>query len=189
MLQIRKNFLFFRISELQGQLEEALNELEKLREARHLQVQLVDSIVRQRDMYRILLAQTTGVVIPVQGRLLLVTQIRFHATSIPVPTPPCLLPLLQCLYPTPAPASSLPTSVPVPSCHFPSPLLLTLNHGSGSDLGHGAYAGSTPFLHACVGARATPASCPPLLESKKRASFLYWMGERRDKETHHLGFK
>uniref|UniRef100_A0A7M4F817 Nucleoprotein TPR n=1 Tax=Crocodylus porosus TaxID=8502 RepID=A0A7M4F817_CROPO len=62
-----------KISELQSQLEEALNELEKLREARHLQVQLVDSIVRQRDMYRILLAQTTGVVIPV-----------FHAISTPI---------------------------------------------------------------------------------------------------------
>uniref|UniRef100_A0A8C4YLX1 Nucleoprotein TPR n=1 Tax=Gopherus evgoodei TaxID=1825980 RepID=A0A8C4YLX1_9SAUR len=53
-----------RISELQSQLEEAIHELEKLREARHVQLQLVDSIVRQRDMYRVLLAQTTGVVIP-----------------------------------------------------------------------------------------------------------------------------
>lgn len=33
-------------------------------------MQLVDSIVRQRDMYRILLSQTTGVVIPLQGKLL-----------------------------------------------------------------------------------------------------------------------
>ena len=36
-------------------------------------MQLVDSIVRQRDMYRILLSQTTGVVIPLQGRFLCLT--------------------------------------------------------------------------------------------------------------------
>lgn len=59
----------FRISELQSQLEEAHNELEKLRESRHHQVQLVESIVRQRDMFRILLAQTTGAIIPLQGEL------------------------------------------------------------------------------------------------------------------------
>ncbi|KFW75401.1 Nucleoprotein TPR, partial [Phalacrocorax carbo] len=58
-----------KISELQGQLEEALNELEKLRESRHHQLQLVESIVRQRDMFRILLAQTTGAIIPLQGIL------------------------------------------------------------------------------------------------------------------------
>ncbi|XP_068930529.1 nucleoprotein TPR isoform X1 [Petaurus breviceps papuanus] len=56
-----------RITELQIQLESALTELEQLRESRHHQMQLVDSIVRQRDMYRILLSQTTGVVIPSQA--------------------------------------------------------------------------------------------------------------------------
>ncbi|XP_044531711.1 nucleoprotein TPR isoform X3 [Gracilinanus agilis] len=56
-----------RISELQIQLESALTELEQLRESRHHQMQLVDSIVRQRDMYRILLSQATGVVIPLQA--------------------------------------------------------------------------------------------------------------------------
>ncbi|XP_042322300.1 nucleoprotein TPR isoform X2 [Sceloporus undulatus] len=56
-----------KISELQSQLGEAISELEKLRESRHHQMQLVDSIVRQRDMYRILLAQTTGVAIPLQA--------------------------------------------------------------------------------------------------------------------------
>ncbi|XP_078012574.1 nucleoprotein TPR isoform X4 [Phascolarctos cinereus] len=56
-----------RITELQIQLESALTELEQLRESRHHQMQLVDSIVRQRDMYRILLSQTTGVVIPLQA--------------------------------------------------------------------------------------------------------------------------
>ncbi|XP_078074443.1 translocated promoter region b, nuclear basket protein isoform X2 [Mustelus asterias] len=56
-----------RISELEVNLGEALNELERLREARAHQMQLVESIVRQRDMYRILLAQMTGVTIPIQG--------------------------------------------------------------------------------------------------------------------------
>ncbi|XP_053460360.1 nucleoprotein TPR isoform X3 [Nycticebus coucang] len=56
-----------KITELQLKLESALTELEQLRESRHHQMQLVDSIVRQRDMYRILLSQTTGVVIPLQG--------------------------------------------------------------------------------------------------------------------------
>ncbi|XP_068272889.1 nucleoprotein TPR isoform X2 [Nyctibius grandis] len=58
-----------KISELQSQLEEALQELEKLRESRLRQMQLVESAVRQRDMFRILLAQTTGAVIPLQGIL------------------------------------------------------------------------------------------------------------------------
>ncbi|XP_065601612.1 nucleoprotein TPR isoform X3 [Cyrtonyx montezumae] len=58
-----------KISELRSQLSEALSELEKLRESRHHQLQLVESIVRQRDMFRILLAQTTGAVIPLQGML------------------------------------------------------------------------------------------------------------------------
>lgn len=66
---LTKPVVGFRISELQSQLEEALNELEKLRESRHHQLQLVESIVRQRDMFRILLAQTTGAIIPLQGKL------------------------------------------------------------------------------------------------------------------------
>lgn len=59
---------FCRITELKLKLESALTELEQLRGTRQHQTQLVDSIVRQRDMYRILLSQTTGVVIPLQGR-------------------------------------------------------------------------------------------------------------------------
>ncbi|NXA49130.1 TPR protein, partial [Nothocercus julius] len=58
-----------RISDLQSQLDKALDELEKLRESRHHHLQLVESVVRQRDMYRILLAQTTGAIIPLQGIL------------------------------------------------------------------------------------------------------------------------
>uniref|UniRef100_A0A2K5RXF2 Translocated promoter region, nuclear basket protein n=1 Tax=Cebus imitator TaxID=2715852 RepID=A0A2K5RXF2_CEBIM len=56
-----------KITELQLKLENALTELEQLRKSRQHQMQLVDSIVRQRDMYRILLSQTTGVAIPLQA--------------------------------------------------------------------------------------------------------------------------
>ncbi|XP_066478881.1 nucleoprotein TPR isoform X2 [Tiliqua scincoides] len=69
-----------KISELQSQLDEAIVELEKLREARHHQMQLVDSIVRQRDMYRILLAQTTGVAIPLQTPSILPEELSLMST-------------------------------------------------------------------------------------------------------------
>uniref|UniRef100_A0A8C6XWH0 Nucleoprotein TPR n=1 Tax=Naja naja TaxID=35670 RepID=A0A8C6XWH0_NAJNA len=79
-----------KISELQNQLGEAITELEKLREARRHQMQLVDSIVRQRDMYRILLAQTTGVAIPLQGQnweLSLTSTPKRLSGSLPASTP------------------------------------------------------------------------------------------------------
>ncbi|KAM3841233.1 nucleoprotein TPR isoform 2-T2 [Vipera latastei] len=69
-----------KISELQNQLGEAIIELEKLREARHHQMQLVESIVRQRDMYRILLAQTTGVAIPLQASSILPEELSLTST-------------------------------------------------------------------------------------------------------------
>ncbi|KAM6124630.1 nucleoprotein TPR isoform 2-T2 [Pterocles gutturalis] len=69
-----------KISELQSQLEEAVSELEKLRESRHHQLQLVESIARQRDMFRILLAQTTGAVIPLQASGLLPEEISLTST-------------------------------------------------------------------------------------------------------------
>uniref|UniRef100_G1MQY3 Nucleoprotein TPR n=2 Tax=Meleagris gallopavo TaxID=9103 RepID=G1MQY3_MELGA len=69
-----------KISELQSQLDEALNELEKLRESRHHQLQLVESIVRQRDMFRILLAQTTGAIIPLQASGILPEEISLTST-------------------------------------------------------------------------------------------------------------
>ncbi|XP_041127246.1 nucleoprotein TPR-like isoform X2 [Polyodon spathula] len=56
-----------KVAELQLNLEKALSELERLRDGRNHQMQLVESIVRQRDMYRILLAQTTGVSFPTQS--------------------------------------------------------------------------------------------------------------------------
>eukprot|EP00063_Salmo_salar_P003672 XP_013978507.1 PREDICTED: nucleoprotein TPR-like isoform X7 [Salmo salar] len=54
-------------SELERSLEKAQAELEALREQRGHQMQLAESIVRQRDMYRVLLAQATGVSFPQQG--------------------------------------------------------------------------------------------------------------------------
>ncbi|XP_036199441.1 nucleoprotein TPR isoform X4 [Myotis myotis] len=82
---------FCRITELQLKLESALTELEQLRGSRQHQMQLVDSIVRQRDMYRILLSQTTGVVIPLQASSLedssVVSTPKRSSTSQTVSTP------------------------------------------------------------------------------------------------------
>lgn len=48
-------------------MEKAQAELESLKEQRSQQVKMTESIVRQRDMYRVLLAQATGVSFPQQG--------------------------------------------------------------------------------------------------------------------------
>ncbi|XP_012694986.2 translocated promoter region b, nuclear basket protein isoform X3 [Clupea harengus] len=53
--------------ELEASLEKAQSELEQLKEQRTMQMQLAESIVRQRDMYRMLLAQATGVSLPQPG--------------------------------------------------------------------------------------------------------------------------
>uniref|UniRef100_A0A3B4WRI9 Nucleoprotein TPR n=1 Tax=Seriola lalandi dorsalis TaxID=1841481 RepID=A0A3B4WRI9_SERLL len=53
--------------ELVQSLEKAQAELESLKEQRSQQVKMTESIVRQRDMYRVLLAQATGVNFPQQG--------------------------------------------------------------------------------------------------------------------------
>ncbi|XP_035278729.1 nucleoprotein TPR isoform X1 [Anguilla anguilla] len=50
--------------ELEKSLEAARTELTQLREQRSHQAQLAESAARQRDMYRILLSQTTGVSLP-----------------------------------------------------------------------------------------------------------------------------
>uniref|UniRef100_A0AAQ5XSD1 Nucleoprotein TPR n=1 Tax=Amphiprion ocellaris TaxID=80972 RepID=A0AAQ5XSD1_AMPOC len=52
---------------LEQSLEKAQAELESLKEQRSQQVKMTESIVRQRDMYRVLLAQATGVSFPQQG--------------------------------------------------------------------------------------------------------------------------
>uniref|UniRef100_A0A8C4IU94 Nucleoprotein TPR n=1 Tax=Dicentrarchus labrax TaxID=13489 RepID=A0A8C4IU94_DICLA len=53
--------------ELEQSLDKAQVELESLKEQRNQQVKMTESIVRQRDMYRVLLAQATGVSFPQQG--------------------------------------------------------------------------------------------------------------------------
>ena len=46
-----------RLKSLQGELDEAKEELERLQNDRRRQVELVEGIVRQRDMYKVLLSQ------------------------------------------------------------------------------------------------------------------------------------
>ncbi|CAH2312727.1 nucleo TPR isoform X2 [Pelobates cultripes] len=80
-----------KISELQKELEVVLSEILLLRDSRSHQTHLVESIVRQRDMYRILLAQTTGVSLPAQDDLSFATTPRkspgvSQITSTPAPT-------------------------------------------------------------------------------------------------------
>lgn len=58
---------YYRRAELEQSLEKAHVELEHLKEQRSQQLKITESIVRQRDMYRVLLAQTTGVRFPQQG--------------------------------------------------------------------------------------------------------------------------
>ncbi|XP_069823533.1 nucleoprotein TPR isoform X2 [Dendropsophus ebraccatus] len=79
------------ISDLRRELDMALSELEQLRENRQHQMHMVDSIVRQRDMYRILLAQTTGVTLPAGEDVSLTSTPRkspgaSQLTSTPAPT-------------------------------------------------------------------------------------------------------
>ncbi|XP_053710711.1 translocated promoter region b, nuclear basket protein isoform X2 [Synchiropus splendidus] len=56
-------------AELEEDWKKALAEVESLKEQRGQQIKLTESIVRQRDMYRVLLAQATGVNFPQQGAL------------------------------------------------------------------------------------------------------------------------
>lgn len=58
----------YRRGELEQSLEKTQAELESLREQRSQQVKMAESIVRQRDIYRVLLAQATGVSFPQQGK-------------------------------------------------------------------------------------------------------------------------
>ncbi|KAM4022992.1 nucleoprotein TPR isoform 2-T2 [Anomaloglossus baeobatrachus] len=52
------------LSDVKRKLDLALSELEQLRDNRQHHMHMLESIIRQRDMYRILLAQTTGVTLP-----------------------------------------------------------------------------------------------------------------------------
>ncbi|KAM4548847.1 translocated promoter region b, nuclear basket protein isoform 3-T3 [Odontesthes bonariensis] len=53
--------------ELEQSLVKAQAELDSLKEQRSQQIKMAESIVKQRDMYRLLLAQATGVAFPQQG--------------------------------------------------------------------------------------------------------------------------
>ncbi|KAM3875994.1 translocated promoter region b, nuclear basket protein [Diretmus argenteus] len=69
--------------ELEERLEKALAELEAMREQRSQQLQASESVVRQRDMFRVLLAQATGVSFPQQGT----SPEEFSLTSTPRRSP------------------------------------------------------------------------------------------------------
>ncbi|KAL6108232.1 tpr [Pungitius sinensis] len=69
--------------ELEQSFDKAHLELESLKEQRNQQVKMTESIVRQRDMYRVLLAQATGVSFPQQGAL----PEEFSLTSTPRRSP------------------------------------------------------------------------------------------------------
>lgn len=56
-----------RVGELEQSLLKAQAELESLREQRVQHVKMAEAIVKQRDTYRVLLAQATAVNLPPQG--------------------------------------------------------------------------------------------------------------------------
>ncbi|KAM7011947.1 translocated promoter region b, nuclear basket protein [Tautogolabrus adspersus] len=53
--------------ELEQRLDNALTELETLKEQRNKQDKVTESVLKQRDMFRLMLAQATGVSLPQQG--------------------------------------------------------------------------------------------------------------------------
>uniref|UniRef100_A0A3P9KSI2 Nucleoprotein TPR n=1 Tax=Oryzias latipes TaxID=8090 RepID=A0A3P9KSI2_ORYLA len=71
--------------ELEQRFDKAQSELESLKEQRNQQIKMTESIVRQRDMYRMLLAQSTGVSftqgIPAEEFSLTSTPRRSHAAT------------------------------------------------------------------------------------------------------------
>ncbi|XP_018427815.1 PREDICTED: nucleoprotein TPR [Nanorana parkeri] len=76
------------ISDLRKNLENVQTELEQLRENRQHQMHVLESTIRQRDMYRILLAQTTGVTFPVADEVTVTsTPRKSPGTSQPPSTP------------------------------------------------------------------------------------------------------
>lgn len=59
----------YRVGELEQSLLKAQSELESLREQRVQHVKMAEAIVKQRDTYRVLLAQATAVNLPAQGNI------------------------------------------------------------------------------------------------------------------------
>nr|DBA17744.1 TPA: hypothetical protein GDO54_016072 [Pyxicephalus adspersus] len=83
------------ISELRKDLENAQAELEQLRENRQHQMHMLESTMRQRDMYRILLAQTTGVTLPVTEEVSMTSTPRKSPGSVQPPSTPTPAVLVQ----------------------------------------------------------------------------------------------
>uniref|UniRef100_A0A7N8XMJ0 Nucleoprotein TPR n=1 Tax=Mastacembelus armatus TaxID=205130 RepID=A0A7N8XMJ0_9TELE len=77
--------------ELERSLEKAQAELESLKEQRSQQIKMSESIVRQRDMYRVLLAQATGVSAPSEEFSLTSTPRRSPAATPTSGTPTALV--------------------------------------------------------------------------------------------------
>uniref|UniRef100_A0A4W5RWH9 Nucleoprotein TPR n=1 Tax=Hucho hucho TaxID=62062 RepID=A0A4W5RWH9_9TELE len=75
-----------RVTQLEQQQEKVQKELEIIKEQRNQQKQLADSNGRQRDMYRILLSQSTGFNLPPQGELLTPQMYTPSRPSFPPPT-------------------------------------------------------------------------------------------------------
>ncbi|XP_048581842.1 nucleoprotein TPR isoform X2 [Nematostella vectensis] len=69
-----------KLAELKSQLEISLKEVEHMKDARARQMTMVESVVRQRDMYRVLLANTGQSPIPLSGL--------DDASLIPTPSTP-----------------------------------------------------------------------------------------------------
>uniref|UniRef100_A0A3B3ZHT3 Nucleoprotein TPR n=1 Tax=Periophthalmus magnuspinnatus TaxID=409849 RepID=A0A3B3ZHT3_9GOBI len=78
-------------AELEQSLEKVQSELDSLKEQRGQQLKMTESIVRQRDMYRVLLAQATGVSFPQQLTTLTSTPRRSPATTPTTGTPTALV--------------------------------------------------------------------------------------------------
>lgn len=57
------------IKELESVVDKLQKEADQLREQRNQQKQLADSNARQRDMYKVLLTQSTGFSLPPQGEI------------------------------------------------------------------------------------------------------------------------
>ncbi|XP_055956661.1 nucleoprotein TPR isoform X2 [Patella vulgata] len=70
-----------RTEDLQQQLETALTELNQLQSARQRQEELVKSIVRQRDMYKVMLQNTSDTTIPVSSEFTSRSPVRSKTTS------------------------------------------------------------------------------------------------------------
>uniref|UniRef100_A0A672JJM1 Nucleoprotein TPR n=1 Tax=Salarias fasciatus TaxID=181472 RepID=A0A672JJM1_SALFA len=77
--------------ELEQSLEKAQSELELLKQQRSQQIKMTESIVKQRDVYRMLLAQATGISTPPEEISLSSTPLRSPAATPTTATPTALV--------------------------------------------------------------------------------------------------